>query len=287
MARETLRLLVLVSLLSSAPCALASELGRFNTDTDLFLPQFDCKTDVDDLHSVTAVGTMLRDKRFAGVDYHAVAGAYGMQEGLYVPGEELFGLVFGDNWSDAHNDYDTALATVSDRVIETLRGGGSVWAADGGQSDFTAAWLARAEEALPEVDLKARVHVVQHADWNEEVTTPEKLAYVKRTASYHKIADGNATGNGTPGFWSDSPDHWPRATAMDGVGELWELARRLGEKYNGVDGRYDNPAVAKGGIDFSDTVETCWIFGFESLFDAEDFFDAFSETTSPSSETVR
>ena len=263
--------------LSGIHAAQAADLGRFDTSRDLFLPQFDCKTDVDDLHSVAAVATMLRDERFADVDYHAVAGAYGTQDGLYVPGEELFELAFGDRWSDAHNDYDGALAEVSGRVIEVLRNGGSVWAADGGQSDFTAAWLAKAEAALPEVELKERVHVVQHSNWNEEVTTPEKLDYVKSIASYHKIPDGNATGNGTPGFWYDSSDQWLRATAMPGAGELWELAQRIGKTYNGAEGRYDNPAVAAGGIDFSDSAETCWIFGFADLFDAASFFDTFSE----------
>jgi hypothetical protein len=279
MMRKLPRLLVLVSLVALAPATDAGVLGQFNTDRDLFLPQFDCKTDVDDLHSVAAVATMLRDERFAGVDYHAVAGAYGMQDGLYVPGEDLFKLAFGESWSDAHNDYDAALSTVAGKVISVLRTGGSVWVADGGQSDFTAAWLARAEEELPEVDLRDRVHVVQHADWNEEVTTPEKLAYLKRTASYHKIPDGNATGNGTPGLRSESPDYWPRATALTASGELWELAQQIGERYNGADGRYENPAVTAGGIDFSDTAETCWIFGFDGLFDAESFFETFSEAS--------
>jgi len=270
--------LVCLGLLHTVTSAASVDtLGYFNVDQDLFLPQFDCKTDVDDLHSVAAVATVLRDERLAGVDYHAVAGAYGMQEGLYVPGSELFELAFGDRWSDAHNDYDAAIETVAGRVIAVLRAGGSVWAADAGQSDFTAAWLEQAEKALPEIDLKERVHVVQHSDWNESVTTPEKLEYVKSTATYHKIPDGNATGNGTPGFKSGSPDLWPRATGSPETGELWREARRLGERFNGQDGRYDNPAVASGGIDFSDTAETCWVFGFGGLFDAESFFDTFSD----------
>jgi hypothetical protein len=57
---------------------------------------------------------------------------------------------------------------------------------------------------------------------------------------------------------------------------LWRVARRIGEEFNGKDGRYDNPVVASGGIDFSDAAETCWIFGFEELFDLESFVDTFS-----------
>ena len=36
-------------------------LGRFSKEQDLFLAHFDSKTDVDDIHSVAAVATMLAD----------------------------------------------------------------------------------------------------------------------------------------------------------------------------------------------------------------------------------
>ena len=205
---------ILVSIcfaLSCAPFAAADDLGRFDRARDLFLPQFDCKTDVDDLHSVAAVATMLRDERFEGVDFHAVAGAYGRQEGLYVPAPALFEMAFGENWSDAHNERGKALVSVIERVAAVLGAGGSVWVAEAGQSDFTADWLAEVAQRMPEIDMRQRVHVVQHSDWNEESANPEKLAFVKRSSSYHKIPDGNATDNGTPGFKSESPTHWRRA----------------------------------------------------------------------------
>ena len=53
------------------------------------------------------------------------------------------------------------------------------------------------------------------------------------------------------------------------------MARRVGEEFNGKDGRYDNSAVASGGIDFSDAAETCWIFGFAELFEVASFFNTF------------
>jgi hypothetical protein len=34
----------------------------------------------------------------------------------------------------------------------------------------------------------------------------------------------------------------------------------------------------KGGLDFSDTSETTWIFGFNDLVDANDFFEEFAAT---------
>ena len=47
--------LALGLLAAGSQTALAEKVGRFDTSRDLFLPQFDCKTDVDDLHSVAAV----------------------------------------------------------------------------------------------------------------------------------------------------------------------------------------------------------------------------------------
>lgn len=256
--------------------AAPQSLGRFNVEKDLFLAQFDSKTDVDDLHSVAAVATMLADPRFSGVQYHAVAGAYGIQGGRFVPANELFELAFGSNWSDAHTDYDRALDEVSALVIETLNKDGTVWIADAGQSDFSADIVRQMKNLLPEIDLKERIHVVQHADWNEEVTTPEDLAYVKAAASYHKIPDGNAVGNGTPGFRTDEPVAWRDHITSSKERQIWELAIVIANRYNARDGRYDNTAIGGGGMDFSDVAETCWIFGFTDLRDAEAFFREFA-----------
>jgi hypothetical protein len=244
-------------------------IGRFDSERDLFLPQFDSKTDVDDLHSAAGVATLLADPRFSGVKYLAVAGAYGMQEGLFVPAPELFDAAFGEHWSDAHENLELSLVRVTSLVTETLRSGGQVWVAEAGQSDFTADWLKRIESmGLP----TRSVHVVQHSDWNEEVTTPGQLAYVKETASYHRIADGNVAGNGTPGFKNDSGEFWPLALAS-GAGNAWRLARIAANRYNGVEGRYLNEAIETGGVDFSDVSETCWIFGLEELVGPGSFFD--------------
>ena len=250
-------------------------LGNFNPEQDLFLPQFDSKTDVDDIHSVAGVGTLLRDPRLADVNYHAVAGAYGIQEGLYVPAPQLFNLVFGEHWSDAHQDRELSIEEVAQLVSKTLTRGGSVWVAEAGQSDFTADWLKRVNEINLPVSSKDRVHVVQHSDWNESVTSPDKLSYVKQHATYHKIPDGNFLGNGSPGFNSDSDLIWELALNSPKNGESWAMAKAIGEEYNGVDGRYENASITAGGIDFSDVSESCWIFGFAGLKDAEAFFSEF------------
>lgn len=250
-------------------------IGNFDVDRDLYIAQFDSKTDVDDIHSVAGVATMLNDPRFADVNYHAVAGAYGVQEGLYVPSPELFELSFGSKWSDAHQHHDQAVEEVARRVSETLANGGQVWVADAGQSDFTADWLKRVKEMNPSVSSSEHVHVVQHSEWNESVTSPDKLAYVRQHANYHKIEDGNFPGNGTPGFNTESNQVWKAALDSPRNGGIWGLAKSIADKYNGAEGRYKNDAIAAGGIDFSDVSESCWIFGFAGLEDAEAFFREF------------
>ena len=271
--------ILIITFLSSCDYQEDSEpdlLGKFNRDKDLYLAQFDVKTDVDDVHSVAAVATMLADPRFSKVRYHAVAGSYGIQEGPYVPAERVFDLAFGDRWSDAHGDFDKALDEVRSLSIETLEDGGSIWIAEAGQSDFSAALIRNIQGLIPEAIVKDRVYVVQHADWNEEVTTAEDLAFVKESASYQKIPDGNALGNGSPGFRSTTAVNWQEYVSDARLREIWTAAIEVANQYNGADGRYHNEAVQNGGLDFSDVAETTWIFGFNDLTDANDFFEEFS-----------
>ncbi len=277
MTRKSLLFFLLILLPACTPerADQPALLGRFNPATDLFLAHFDCKTDVDDLHSVAGVATMLADPRFADVRFQAVAGAYGIQEGLYVPGNELFDLAFGDRWSDAHADREQALDEVAPLASAVLRAGGSVWIAEAGQSDFSAALVRRLRDELRNDFDKNRIHIVQHADWNEEVTAPEALAFVRQAATYHRIPDGNAVGNGTPGFRAENPVNWQVHIKDARLTDIWQTAIRLGNTYNGAEGRYLNAAIQKGGLDFSDVSETAWIFGFGDLVDARDFFEEF------------
>lgn len=99
---------------------------------------------------------------------------------------------------------------------------------------------------------------------------------MKTNASYHKIPDGNGVGNGTPGFRSDEPVAWREYVTSPKGQQMWELAIAIANRYNAQDGRYDNTAIGAGGSDFSDVAETCWIFGFAGLLDAEAFFREFA-----------
>jgi len=253
-----------------------STIRTFNKEKDLLLIQFDCKTDVDDLQTAAALATLLSDSNFDKINYHAVAGTYGMQEGLYVPPNDLFQLAFGDHWTDAHDNMKSAVEKVKALVGKTLSKNGHVWIADAGQSDFSAELVLAIQKDLPKINTSQRIHVVQHADWNEEVTTPEKLHFVKRNTDYTKIPDGNGVGNGTPGFRSAAFTDWEDKITNTELIKIWELAIDLSNRYNGKEGRYYNEAIAAGGLDFSDLSEVCWILGIRNIKDIEGFFEVYA-----------
>jgi len=248
-------------------------IGRFNPNVDLLLAQFDCKTDVDDLHSAAALMTVLNKPRFSDIHYHVVAGTYGTQGGLYVPGEALFEHCFGDHWSDAHANFEQALNEVFDIVKPVLNNSGTVWIPEAGQSNFSAALVRKIQGEMTHINTKDRVYIVQHSDWNEEVTAPADLSFVKENTHYIKIPDGNAVGNGSPGFRSEQQIDWQSHISEPHLNKAWTLAISLGHAYNGVEGRYENGAVTSGGLDFSDHAEVAYILGMEDLKDATEFFE--------------
>lgn len=253
-----------------------SQPGGFNIEKDLLLVQFDCKTDVDDLHTVAGLATLLSDSSFSGIKYHTVTGTYGIQEGLYVPPNALFQLAFGDNWTDAHNNLKPAVEEVKAKVKSTLHSQGDIWIAEAGQSDFTAQLIKAIQIDLPEVNISQRIHVIQHSDWNEKSTSPEDLKFVKKHADYHKIPDGNVVDNGTPGFRDPEYTNWKEGITNSKLVEIWQLAIDLSNKYNGKEGRYNNKAISAGGLDFSDLAEVCWIIGVQDIKNTEHFFNLYS-----------
>ena len=104
---------------------------------------------------------------------------------------------------------------------------------------------------MPEINISQRIHVVQHSDWNEKVTSPENLQFVKNNSDYQKIPDGNVVGNGTPGFRSLEHIDWKNKFTNPKLIEIWQLAIDLSNEYNGKEGRYKNEAILAGGFDFS------------------------------------
>lgn len=267
---------IFVAFISNAMAKSFPRAGSFNIEKDLLLVQYDCKTDVDDLHSVAALATLFSDPKFSNIHYHAVAGTYGIQEGLYVPPNALFQLAFGDNWSDAHENFDKAVEKVKNIIKATLANQGDIWIADAGQSDFTASLIKTIQIELPAIIISQRIHVIQHSDWNEEVTASANLQFVKKNTDYQKIPDGNVVGNGTPGFRSPDFTQWKYRITNPKLMDIWQLAIDISNEYNGKEGRYNNAAIAAGGLDFSDLSEVCWILGLRDIKDTEHFFKLFA-----------
>ncbi|HDZ06021.1 hypothetical protein LCGC14_0130120 [marine sediment metagenome] len=256
--------------------SLKSQEPDFNISTDLLLVQLDSKTDIDDLHTAAGLATLLHHPDYKDLNYLAVAGSYGIQEGLYVPPNELMKLAFNKNWVDADKEWKASVQKVVKKAQKIIENGGSVWVAEAGQSDFTADWVMKLVEKNPTLNIKEKIHVVQHSDWNESVTEPTKLKYAQTVTDYHKIADGNAEGNGTPGLKSDGEVDWKSKLNDEHLTKVWNTAIRLGNQYNGIDGRYLNESVAEGGLDFSDLSEVCYILNLMDIKNADEFFTYFS-----------
>ncbi|WP_051941796.1 hypothetical protein [Maribacter forsetii] len=248
---------------------------KFNISKDLLLVQLDCKTDIDDLHTAAGLATLLKHPDYKYLNYFAVAGAYGIQEGLYVPPNELMKMAFKSNWTDADKEWEASLDKVVNKALKTIKDGGSVWVAEAGQSDFTAAWVKKLSEKNSSINIKESIHVVQHSDWNESVTEPTKLKYAQTVTDYHKIADGNEVGNGTPGLKSDGKVEWESKLNDEHLTKVWNTAIRLGNEYNGKEGRYLNESVAEGGLDFSDLSEVCYILDLMNIKNTDEFFTYF------------
>lgn len=272
-------LAILITILSSTNGSAAQSNNlkekSFKMAKDLLLVNFDCKTDVDDLHTVAAFATLLSNHKFSTLKYHAVAGTYGIQEGLYIPPNDLLKRAFGNHWTDAHKDVNAAVKEVSTIALATLREQGDIWIAEAGQSDFSAAVIRALQKEDSTINFTQRIHIIQHSTWNEEMTTAAHLAFVKNTIDYYKIPDGNILGNGTPGFQSASDTPWSDKVSTPRLVEIWQLAIDLANQYNGKEGRYLNKAVAAGGLDFSDLSEVCWILDIQEVNTIMDFFDCY------------
>ena len=251
-------------------CESGGTIGLFDTSRDLLVANYDSKPDVDDLQAVAGLGSVLKHPDFACVDYIATSGAYGSQGGEYLVAPELFTLAFGDNWLDAHLQRGQTIDTLARRMRATIEAGGRVWVAEAGQSDVTAA----AVEKLPKA-MWTSVHVVQHSYWNESMTSKEAMQTVVYNTRYHRVQDGNFPGNGSPAFNTNDGSHWAALLSDPVVGPIWREAKRLSD-YHNPRAAYVNPAVAAGGLDFSDTVEVAYIFGFDDMDGVGDFVERFA-----------
>lgn len=249
--------------------------ATFDSQHDLLLFNFDLKTDVDDLHTVAALDLILRHAKYRSLNYIALHGTYGLQAGLFVPATALFKHTFANKWVDIHGNRDKAFATVLAAMHETLSNQGRIWIAEAGQSDISAALITTYRSRYGTLK-KSQIVIVQHSQWNEDETSQEALALVKQYATYSKIPDGNAAGNGTPGY----NDATFAVTKLEQPGQLssqtWQLANQLSQQYNGKNERYLNQTIADGGADFSDLAEVIWLLQIPGVDTVDTFFAQFN-----------
>ena len=221
--------------------------GSFDRNRDLVALHFDHAPDRDDGHAAVAA-LMVRDR--LGLNVQVVAGAYGVHNrDRYVPeSEQVMAAVWGSEWLNAHSNRAGAINSAVNRWTSVLAAGGSVWIAEGGQSDFTAEVVRRINSNHSEFDTRQRIHLIQHSDWNEVHALAEDLNYVRNNTRYVKIADGNNP-NATADFRFESHNN----------GEF--VARALSSSYSNQWATAFNYLAPSDKLDFSDTVELMHILG--------------------------
>lgn len=260
------------------------ERPNFDPTTDILIAQFDSKPDPDDINAQAALGCLLAHESLAGVNYYAVAGAYGTQGEKYkfIPSPQLFNMAFGpenEKWTDAYNDRPASVQRIKDKVLPILQNGGKVWVQEAGQSDVTADWLvALVDAGVAPQTIKEQVIVVQHSHFNERATTPHKLAYVKDRTRWTAIDDGNKDpgtgedrGPDTPNYKTYETQHLTAAKTSPNqkAAALWIESERVILE-NGYYPKYS--PTWQGGLDFSDCVENIWIFNIQNANSVEEFF---------------
>ena len=247
----------------------------FDKKSDLLLANFDLKPDEDDIMAAAALGCMLKHADLEGVNYYAVAGAYGTQdkfEYIHIATPDYFTLLFGaekKKWTDAHTDWDASVKRVEGQVRKVLKRGGQVFVQEAGQSDFLHDVLqAVIAKGIALSAIKENVIVVQHSKWNENQSTDSKLEWVKSNTTYQKIDDGNTGDNGTPGYRTFEKEWLIQAKSVDNTNvetrEIWTMADAICKEW---ESSWTNKWIARGGLDFSDAVEVWQIFSIGSKAD--------------------
>ena len=235
--------------------------SSFNIDRDLVAIHFDHAPDRDDGHAAVAA-LMVRDK--LGLNVQVVAGAYGVyNRDRYDPeSERVMSAVWGSEWLNAHSNRAGSVNAAVNRWTSVLAAGGSVWVAEGGQSDFTASVVRIINRNHSEFDTTRLIHVIQHSDWNEDHALPEDLNYTRNNTRYIKIDDGNNP-NATADFRFESHNNgaFVARAQSSSYSNQWAVAFDYltpGEK-----------------LDFSDTVELMHIVGLGEIRDVDEFGDYF------------
>lgn len=243
----------------------------FDKKKDILIAQFDSKPDPDDIHAQAALGCMLLHKDLKGVNYYAVSGAVGIQNGKYIDSSELFNMVFGKKWTNAHSDWQGSVQNIASKAISILQNGGKVWVQEAGQSNITADWIEEVIKVVSPETVKTKVMVVQHSNWNEDQTDSTDLGYVKDKTTYFALDDGNAP---TDGDWGDrgsysTPEYrnkdskWielAKSSSNKKAKALWTEADRVITEMFPDGFKEEWSYITYNGVDYSDCVENWWIF---------------------------
>ncbi len=163
----------------------------FDAARDLVSLHYDHAPDKDDGHA-TVAGREVTSH--FGITPWVIGGSYGAgnRNTYNSASEQVMTATWGDGWVNAHADWDAAVQRTADRWEQTLRGGGDVWVAEGGQSDLSADVVRELKSRnIPGFASTSDIHIVQHSEWNERMTEDGDLAYVRAETDYSKIEDGN------------------------------------------------------------------------------------------------
>ncbi len=233
----------------------------FDPERDLLSLHYDHAPGLDDAHAAVASRAI---SLWLGIQPHVVSGTYGYgNKREYNSGsEKVMRDAWGGDWHNAHADRGGALSATVTAWLATIDGGGTIWIAEGGQSNFTADVIREIKARRPGLDTRLSIQLVQHSDFNETATADKDLAYVKAETTYTRIADGNKV-NATADL-DKNDDSFRRKALNSSLGATWRSAFEYTSDWN-------NRA------DFSDTVEVLHILGVgtDIVADTDDFADYF------------
>ena len=221
--------------------------ANFDAQNDLVALHFDHAPDRDDGHAAVAALVVVESLQ---LNAHVVGGTYGRWNAdRYVPASEaVMDSVWGNNWYNAHSDYNGSLNATAERWIQTLDAGSDVWVAEGGQADFTADLVRLIQRDRPAVETAQRIHIVQHSDWNEVHADQSDLNFVRANTDYMLIDDGNFS-NATADL-NQKSQSFVDTVQSSAYASAWQAAFS-----------YLSPDEK---LDFSDTVELLHIVGVDT-----------------------
>jgi len=259
---------------------------NFDKTKDLFLAQFDSKPDPDDIHAIAALGSMLAHPDLHNVDYYAVQGSVGKQNGKFIPAPGLMNLAFGqqnvrwtqagvgqNNTSVGTANWNSSVDRVRNKAKTALDRGGKIYVMDAGNENFTHDWVQElvAQTSYTTNDTKSRVIVVQHSNWNEEqTTTAGVLNWVRNNTDYRRIEDGNGS-NSTPDYTENASTWVNQAEASNNANSharaLWleaESAITAVLPRTPTNQIPTYSSIRNRGVDYSDVSEAWYIFNIAS-----------------------